>query len=100
MRRSFAFIAIVAGWTSAAMAVDLPADPISYLDGYWYGEDRKVELEVKSGVATVKVNESEDAFVRKLGMPPGTVVGRLQTANPAVQTLWPCTGNVGQCSIP
>jgi hypothetical protein len=76
MRSILALTVFASAWTTGAAAFEVPADPISYLNGYWYGEDRKIELEVKNGVATVKVNESEDPFVRKLSIPPGTVIGR------------------------
>jgi len=55
----------------------MPADPVKHLDGYWYGEDRKVEIRVAAGVATVEVNESEDNYVRSLNIPAGTVIARL-----------------------
>jgi len=60
-----------------ASAQTMPADPVKHVDGYWYGEDRKVEISVKDGVATVEVNTSEDKYVRSLNMAPGTEIARL-----------------------
>ena len=63
--------------SSGGGAQVVPDEPIKHLDGYWYGEERKVEIEVADGVATVKVNESEDKYVQSLNIPAGTVIARL-----------------------
>ena len=63
-------------FASVASAQVVPADPINHLDGVWHGEDRKVEISVKGGVATVTANSSDDMYVKSLAMAPGTIIGR------------------------
>jgi len=76
MRKFVTSIVLMAGLCTRAGAESFPADPVKHLDGYWYGEDRKIEIEVLDGVATVKVNETEDPYVVRMAMSPGTVVAR------------------------
>ena len=75
--RTFKFLTLgTALLSSVALAQIVPADAIGLLDGVWHGEDRKIEIVVKGGVATVTTNASDDMYVKSLAMAPGTVIGR------------------------
>jgi hypothetical protein len=76
---AFAALALLP-FANVSFAQTLPVDPVKHLDGYWYGEDRKVEASIKNGVMTVEANTSEDKYVQSLKMPPGTVIGRFTGA--------------------